>query len=242
MIPKIQIKKLSKSYNGLKVLDGIDLDVKPEEKVCVVGPSGSGKSTLLRCINGLEKTYTGEILINNCVSQKNKDKRIGMIFQHYNLFSNLNVMENITLAPICSKLISKKDAESYALKFLAKVGLEDKLYSYPSQLSGGQAQRVAIARSLANKPEVLLFDEPTSALDPERKDEILEIINNLSDTGMTMVIVTHEMEFVKNIADKVVFMDNARIIEENSPDKFFTRPETKRAQMFVKISNLQQSI
>lgn len=238
MKSKIEIKGLSKTYNGLKVLENINLRIEPEEKVCIVGPSGSGKTTLLRCINGLEKSYTGEILIDSMVCKKNMDKRIGMIFQHYNLFSNLNVMENITLAPVCSRLIDRRDVRSYALEFLSKVGLEDKLYSFPSQLSGGQAQRVAIARSLANKPEILLFDEPTSALDPERKDEILEIINNLSQTGMTMVIVTHEMEFVKNIADRVVFMDEAKIVEVNAPEKFFSRPVTKRAQMFVNVSTV----
>ena len=235
----IETKKLEKHFKDLYVLKGIDQKIEKGEKVVIVGPSGSGKSTFLRCLNFLEVPTGGEVWfegINLTDASVNIDKhrqKMGMVFQHFNLFPHLTIMQNITLAPIKLKLQTKEEAEANAERLLERIGLLDKKDAYPSTLSGGQKQRIAIVRSLAMNPDVMLFDEPTSALDPEMVGEVLDLIKELADDGMTMVIVTHEMAFAKEVATRVLFMDEGQILEENTPDEFFGNPQNERLKEFL---------
>lgn len=235
----IKIKSIKKKFGKNEVLKCIDLDIKKGEIVVILGPSGSGKSTLLRCINSLENPNTGEIIFNNeNILDKKSDinkvrENIGMVFQNFNLFPNMTVLENITLAPIKVKNIKKEDAIEDALYLLDRVGLIDKQNEYPQNLSGGQKQRIAIARALAMKPEVMLFDEPTSALDPEMVKEVLDVMTELAKEGMTMVVVTHEIGFAKEIATKVVFMDEGNILESGCPNEIFNSPKNLRTKQFL---------
>lgn len=236
----IEVKDLRKSFGSLEVLKGIDYNIEKGEKIVVVGPSGSGKSTFLRCLNLLETPTSGEVwvdgeMINGKKADVNKIRaRMGMVFQQFNLFNHLTVMQNITLAPLKLKLYSsKEEAEEAAVALLERVGLADKRDAYPSQISGGQKQRIAIVRALAMNPEVMLFDEPTSALDPEMVGEVLNVMKELAEEGMTMVVVTHEMGFAREVGTKVVFMDEGRIIEENSPEEFFGNPQSPRLRDFL---------
>lgn len=233
----IQIKNLNKSFGNLHVLKNICCNINKSDVVSIIGPSGSGKSTLLRCMNLLEIPSSGEIIFEGVDIQKTNINKVresmGMVFQHFNLFPHMTVLENITLAPIKVKNMKKEDAENIAINLLNKVGLVDKKSTYPSKLSGGQKQRIAIARSLANKPHVLLFDEPTSALDPEMVKEVLYVIKELADEGMTMIIVTHEMNFARQVSNRIIFMDKGEIIEENSPDEFFKNTKSERAKEFL---------
>lgn len=237
---KVQVKNLHKSYGSNEVLKGISLDVKPNEVVCMIGPSGSGKSTFLRCINKLEEPNSGHIYIDGydiADPQVNINKvreNIGMVFQHFNLFPNMNVLENITLAPVQLGKMTKEEAEKDAMHYLDLVGLADKAGADPTKLSGGQKQRVAIARALAMKPDVMLFDEPTSALDPEMVDEVLKVMRDLAESGMTMVVVTHEMGFAREVADQIWFMADGYIQETGDPEEFFAHPTSPRAQDFLK--------
>ena len=236
---KIVVKGLRKCYGELEVLKKIDIEVTEGEVLCLIGPSGSGKSTLLRCMNRLEKSNGGEIWINGQnLENKNLNinklrESIGMVFQHFNLFSNLNILDNITLAPVELKKMSKQQAEEKAYQLLDRVGLKDKAKVFPSQLSGGQKQRCAIARALEMSPDIMLFDEPTSALDPEMVGEVLEVMKQLAEDGMTMVIVTHEMGFAREVADRVIFMDDGYIVEEGTPDEIFKHPKEKRTIDFL---------
>lgn len=236
---KIVVKGLRKCYGELEVLKKIDIEVTEGEVLCLIGPSGSGKSTLLRCLNRLEKSNGGEIWINNQnLENKNLNinklrESIGMVFQHFNLFSNLNILDNITLAPVGLKKMSKQEAEEKAYQLLDRVGLKDKAKAFPSQLSGGQKQRCAIARALEMSPDIMLFDEPTSALDPEMVGEVLEVMKQLAEDGMTMVIVTHEMGFAREVADRVIFMDDGYIVEEGTPEDIFKHPKEKRTIDFL---------
>lgn len=235
----ISIKNLHKAFGKIQVLNGIDVEIAEKEVVVIIGPSGSGKSTLLRCINYLEKPTDGEIVVDHIPlsNEANINKvrtEVGMVFQRFNLFGHMTVMENIMLAPMKVRLISKEEAKQTALTLLHKVGLDDKADAYPSQLSGGQQQRVAIARALAMKPKIMLFDEPTSALDPEMVNEVLEVMKNLAQEGMTMVVVTHEMGFAKEVADRVIFMADGVIVEEGKPKEFFAHPQNERTQKFLK--------
>ncbi|WP_255648196.1 amino acid ABC transporter ATP-binding protein [Pseudalkalibacillus hwajinpoensis] len=235
----IQVKDLKKSFGDLEVLKSINTDVKEKEVVCVVGPSGSGKSTFLRCLNKLEEITGGSVIVNghNIADPKtniNKVRQdVGMVFQHFNLFPHKTVLENVTLAPIKVKGENKQNSAKKAKELLAKVGLEDKANNYPGELSGGQKQRVAIARALAMEPKVMLFDEPTSALDPEMIGEVLEVMKDLAKEGMTMVVVTHEMGFAREVGDRVIFMDGGYIVEENVPNELFSNPQNKRTQAFL---------
>ena len=235
----IETKKLEKHFKDLFVLKGIDQKIEKGEKVVIVGPSGSGKSTFLRCLNFLEVPTGGEVWfegINLTDASVNIDKhrqKMGMVFQHFNLFPHLTIMQNITLAPIKLKLQTREEAEANAERLLERIGLLDKKDAYPSTLSGGQKQRIAIVRSLAMNPDVMLFDEPTSALDPEMVGEVLDLIKELADDGMTMVIVTHEMAFAKEVATRVLFMDEGQILEENTPDEFFGNPQNERLKEFL---------
>ena len=236
---KISVKNLKKCYGDLEVLKDISTDVTKGEVVCVIGPSGSGKSTFLRCLNRLETVTAGSIVVDgNNITDKHINinkvrENIGMVFQHFNLFNNLNILDNLTLAPVQLKKCSKAEAEERAKKMLAKVGLEDKASSYPSQLSGGQKQRVAIARALCMEPDIMLFDEPTSALDPEMVGEVLQVMKDLAADGMTMVIVTHEMGFAREVADRVIFMDGGYIIEEGTPSEVLLNPREARTIDFL---------
>lgn len=236
---KVIIKNLNKYFGKLHILHDINLKVKSGEVVCLIGPSGSGKSTLLRCINKLNDFTDGDVIIDGIsINDKKIDlnkmrEKIGMVFQHFNFFPHLTVLENITLAPVMLKIMSKETAKEKAKELLKKVGLENKINSYPSQLSGGQKQRVAIARSLAMNPEMILFDEPTSALDPEMIGEVLEVMKKLAEDGMTMIIVTHEMRFAKEVSDRIIFMDNGRILEEGTPEDIFIRPSNIRTINFL---------
>ena len=236
---KISVKNLKKCYGDLEVLKDISTDVTKGEVVCVIGPSGSGKSTFLRCLNRLETVTAGSIVVDgNNITDKHINinkvrENIGMVFQHFNLFNNLNILDNLTLAPIQLKKCSKAEAEERAKKMLAKVGLEDKAASFPSQLSGGQKQRVAIARALCMEPDIMLFDEPTSALDPEMVGEVLQVMKDLAADGMTMVIVTHEMGFAREVADRVIFMDGGYIIEEGTPSEVLLNPKEARTIDFL---------
>ncbi len=234
---EISVRGLKKSFGNNKVLNGIDFDLFDGEKVVVLGPSGSGKSTFLRCINRLEEPTAGEIWFQDTlIDEKNIQsmrQKIGMVFQHFNLINNLSVMENLTLAPVKLQRLTAEEAEKKARKLLRHIGLSNKADSFPASLSGGQKQRVAIIRALMMEPEVLLFDEPTSALDPESIGDVLDLIREVADDGMTLIIVTHEMNFAREIASRVVFIDEGRIIEEGAPDRFFSRPKTARVKEFL---------
>lgn len=235
----IIVKDLHKTFENNHVLRGINYHVRQGEKIVVIGPSGSGKSTFLRCLNLLETPTSGEIWfdgINITDPKTDIDKvreHMGMVFQNFNLFNNLTIMQNITLAPVKLKVMGKEEAGENALKLLERVGLKEKADAYPSQLSGGQKQRVAIVRSLAMNPRVMLFDEPTSALDPEMVGEVLDVMKGLADSGMTMVVVTHEMGFAREVGTKVLFMDEGIIMEENTPQEFFNHPKSQRLQDFL---------
>ena len=235
----IIVKDLHKKFENNHVLRGVNYHIHPGEKIVVVGPSGSGKSTFLRCLNLLEQPSSGEIwfdgqLITDPKTNINKVREhMGMVFQHFNLFNNLTIMNNITLAPVKLKLMGEEEAKENALKLLQRVGLAEKADAYPGSLSGGQKQRIAIVRSLAMNPRVMLFDEPTSALDPEMVGEVLEVMKELADSGMTMVVVTHEMGFAREVGTKVVFMDEGNIMEENTPQEFFSNPKSPRLQEFL---------
>ncbi len=236
---KISVTALKKVFAHNEVLKGIDIKIKKGEVVCIIGPSGSGKSTFLRCLNKLEESTSGEIIIDgfNITDKKtniNKVREnIGMVFQSFNLFPHLTVEKNIMLAPVDLKKMSKEDAHNTAIELLTRVGLEEKLESYPSQLSGGQQQRVAIARALAMKPDIMLFDEPTSALDPEMVGEVLEVMKELAKEGMTMVVVTHEMGFAREVADRVIFIDEGIIMENGTPEEVFGNPKNPRTIDFL---------
>ena len=236
---KIDVQDLHKSYGDNEVLKGITTQFHEGDVVCIIGPSGSGKSTFLRTLNLLETITSGKVIVDGYElsdPKTNVDKareNIGMVFQHFNLFANLTVKKNIMLAPVQLKLKTKEEAEAEAMRLLKLVNLEDKADSYPSQLSGGQKQRIAIVRSLAMNPEVMLFDEPTSALDPEMVGEVLELMKRLADDGMTMVVVTHEMGFAREVGTRVVFMDEGVVREENSPKEFFDNPKDPRLQDFL---------
>jgi len=236
----IYINNLHKHFGNLEVLKGIDAHITPGECVVVIGPSGSGKSTLLRCLNRLEEPNEGSIKIDGIdLMEKNTDinmmrRDVGMVFQQFNLFPHLSILDNITLAPIKHKIMSKEDAQAAAMDLLTRVGVADKADNYPAQLSGGQKQRVAIARSLALNPHVMLFDEPTSALDPEMVGEVLDVMKKLAQGGMTMVVVTHEMGFAKEVADRVIFMDDGMIVEEGTPEQIFNSPKNERTQSFLR--------
>ncbi len=236
---KVSIKGLEKSFGSLEVLRGVDLDVAEGEVVSVIGPSGSGKSTFLRCINALEVPTAGTIVVDGMtVTKKHADinkirENIGMVFQQFNLFPHLTVLENITMAPVDRKRMTKDEAAKKALELLARVGLSEKAFAYPRQLSGGQQQRVAIARALAMKPDLMLFDEPTSALDPEMVGEVLQVMKDLAAEGMTMIVVTHEMGFAREVSDRVIFMDGGVIVEEGSPDRIFGSPTERRTIDFL---------
>lgn len=259
----IEVVNLTKSFGDLQVLKGIDLTIEQGEKVVIIGPSGSGKSTLLRCLNCMEDPTSGQVLYHGVdltdmkVDINEQRQNIGMVFQHFNLFNNMTVLDNITLAPVLTqkkkmrklKRASKKsgaadtelksaaqikaEAKENALKLLERIGLSDKADAYPSQLSGGQKQRVAIVRSLAMKPDVMLFDEPTSALDPEMVGEVLDVMKDLATSGMTMVVVTHEMGFAREVGDRVLFMDDGKILEQGTPDAVFNHPQNARLQEFL---------
>ncbi|ERK57200.1 arginine ABC transporter, ATP-binding protein ArtM [Gemella bergeri ATCC 700627] len=232
----LEIKNLHKKFGKDEVLKGININVEKGEKIVILGSSGSGKSTALRCINLLEKPSAGEIKFNGeDITKQNINeyrKKVGMVFQNFNLFPNMNVLENIILAPKTFGIDKKENLEKKALELLNRVGLKDKKDAYPNSLSGGQKQRVAIARALANSPEVLLFDEPTSALDPEMVKEVLDVIKELSEEGLTMVIVTHEMNFAKEVADKIIFMDDGIVLEEGTPSEIFDNPKQDRTKEF----------
>ena len=236
---KIHVKDLEKKFGHNKVLNGISIDIYEGEVVCVIGPSGSGKSTFLRCLNRLENATSGEIIVGgHCISDKKVNinkvrENIGMVFQHFNLFANMNVIDNLMLAPVDLKKATKEEAKNNALRLLEMVGLSDKTESYPSQLSGGQKQRVAIARALAMSPEIMLFDEPTSALDPEMVGEVLAVMKDLAKNGMTMVVVTHEMGFAREVADRVVFINEGVIQENTTPKEFFENPKNDRLREFL---------
>ena len=236
----ISVENLCKSFGELEILKGITENIEKGEKVVIIGPSGSGKSTFLRCLNLLEKPTSGSIIFEGTDITNSSEKehnlmrqKMGMVFQHFNLFANLSIINNITLAPVKLKLMTKEEAEAKAEELLKKVGLLDKAYNYPSQLSGGQKQRIAIARSLAMNPDVMLFDEPTSALDPEMVGEVLNIMTELADDGMTMVVVTHEMGFAREVASRVMFMADGVIMEQNPPKEFFENPQNPRLKEFL---------
>ena len=236
---KIHVSHLKKNFGKLEVLKDISLDIREGEVVVVIGPSGSGKSTFLRCLNRLEESTSGEILIDGVdITDKKADinkvrERVGMVFQHFNLFNNMNVLRNLMLAPVDLKKTDKADARKRAMKMLERVGLADKAEAFPRQLSGGQKQRVAIARALCMKPDIMLFDEPTSALDPEMVGEVLEVMRELARDGMTMVVVTHEMGFAREVADRVLFMDGGHILEEGTPGEIFVNPQNPRTKDFL---------
>ena len=237
--PIIEVKDLKKSFGTLQVLKGINTEVQKGEVVVVIGPSGSGKSTFLRCLNLLEAPTAGSIYVDGAeITDPKCDinlhrQKMGMVFQHFNLFNNMTILRNMTLAPMTLLKKSKEDAEAQALALLRRVGLEDKVNAYPSQLSGGQKQRIAIVRALCMDPEVMLFDEPTSALDPEMVGEVLDVMKELAQDGMTMVVVTHEMGFAREVGSRVLFMDEGVIMEENEPHEFFANPKCERLQSFL---------
>ena len=237
--PIIEVKDLKKSFGTLQVLKGINTEVQKGEVVVVIGPSGSGKSTFLRCLNLLETPTAGSIYVDGAeITDPKCDinlhrQKMGMVFQHFNLFNNMTILRNMTLAPMTLLKKSKEDAEAQALALLRRVGLEDKANAYPSQLSGGQKQRIAIVRALCMDPEVMLFDEPTRALDPEMVGEVLDVMKELAQDGMTMVVVTHEMGFAREVGSRVLFMDEGVIMEENEPHEFFANPKCERLQSFL---------
>lgn len=235
----IKVNNLHKSFGNLKILKGINEHIKPGEVVAIIGPSGSGKSTFLRCLNLLEEVTEGQIFVDDeLINSQKADinlirQKMGMVFQQFNLFPHLKIIDNITLAPVTLKKMSKAEAEQKALELLDRVGLKEKAYAYPAQLSGGQKQRVAIARALAMNPEIMLFDEPTSALDPEMVGEVLDVIKDLAQSGMTMIIVTHEMGFAKEVASRVLFIDNGYVIEQGTPEEVFEHPQNERTKAFL---------
>ena len=235
----IDVKNLSKSFGDHLVLDGIDQHIAPGEKVVVIGPSGSGKSTFLRCLNLLEDptggsiTFEGTVITDPKVDINAVRRQMGMVFQHFNLFPNMTIRRNITLAPVRTKLMTQAEADEEAVRLLERVGLSEKIDAYPAQLSGGQKQRIAIVRALAMKPKLMLFDEPTSALDPEMVGEVLDVMKELAREGMTMVVVTHEMGFAREVGSRVLFMDEGHILEENDPQSFFSNPQEERTKLFL---------
>ncbi len=237
--PVIEINSMHKWYGDFHVLSDINLQVQPQERIVICGPSGSGKSTLIRCINRLEEHQRGQIIVNGTELTndiKNIEKvraEVGMVFQHFNLFPHLTIVENLTMGPIWVRKTSKKEAEEMAMMYLDKVHIAEQAQKFPGQLSGGQQQRVAIARSLCMKPQVMLFDEPTSALDPEMIKEVLDVMIELAEEGMTMLVVTHEMGFAKSVADRVMFMDDGQIVEQNNPHDFFDNPQHERTKLFL---------
>lgn len=237
--PIVKIHELNKWYGAFQVLTDIDLTVQKGERIVICGPSGSGKSTLIRCLNGLEKHQSGQIVIDKVEldgGERSADavrRHVGMVFQHFNLFPHLNILQNCQLAPMSVLNISKRDSAKTAMQFLERVHIAEHALKYPSQLSGGQQQRAAIARALCMSPKIMLFDEPTSALDPEMVSEVLDTMRGLADEGMTMLIVTHEMGFARQVADRVVFMDAGRIVEQAPPAQFFERPEHERTRRFL---------
>ena len=238
MSKMISIENLHKSYGGPDILDDIQLNIKEKEVVVIIGPSGSGKSTLLRCMNYLEQPDSGRICIDGQELHEGSGlnrirQEVGMVFQRFNLFPHMTVLDNIMLAPMKVHHLARSEAETSARKLLQRVGLADKADSYPPQLSGGQQQRVAIARALAMKPKVMLFDEPTSALDPEMVGEVLDVMRSLAEEGMTMVIVTHEMGFAREVGDRILFLDSGHILEEGAPQMFFTHPQQERTRLFL---------
>ena len=235
----IDVKNLSKSFGDHLVLDNISEHISPGEKVVVIGPSGSGKSTFLRCLNLLETptkgiiTFEGTVITDSRVKIDQVRQQMGMVFQHFNLFPNMTIRKNITLAPVRTGLMKQEEADKAADALLARVDLSDKAEAYPAQLSGGQKQRIAIVRALAMKPKVMLFDEPTSALDPEMVGEVLDVMKELAQEGMTMVVVTHEMGFAREVGSRVLFMDGGHILEQNTPQEFFDHPQNPRTQLFL---------
>lgn len=235
----LEVINVEKSFGKLQVLKGINVTIKKGEVVCVIGPSGGGKSTFIRCLNLLEKPTGGDIifegvsLMNKKINLDEHRKKIGMVFQHFNLFANKNVLDNIALALIKVKKMKREEANEHAMKMLRRVGLEEKAKIYPNQLSGGQKQRVAIARSLAMSPDIMLFDEPTSALDPEMVGEVLSLMKELACDGMTMVVVTHEIGFAKEVADRILFLEDGIILEENTPDELLNNPVNERTKDFL---------
>lgn len=244
----LHIKNLSKCYGDTKVLKNINISVKKGEVVVIIGPSGCGKSTLLRCLNGLEEIQEGEVLLDDQVVNPNKKnlsknrEKIGMVFQSYDLFPHLTILQNVTLAPIKVKKRNRREVEKEALELLERVGLRSKKDDYPRQLSGGQKQRVAIVRALIMHPEVLLLDEITAALDPEMVREVLDVVLDLAKEGRTMVIVTHEMQFAKAVADRVIFLEGGKIVEEGDPKKLFEKPETDRLQRFLQTFTYEKAV
>ncbi len=236
----IQVKGLHKSFGSIEVLKGVDLHIHKGEKVVIIGPSGSGKSTLLRCLNLLEHPTSGTILIEGeDITAPKADvnhirQKMGMVFQQFNLFPHLSVLDNIILAPVKTKKKTREQATKFAYTLLRRVNLEDKASVYPNQLSGGQKQRIAIVRAMAMSPDIMLFDEPTSALDPEMVGEVLQVMRSLAEEGMTMVVVTHEMAFAREVGSRIIFMDEGMILEQNSPDKFFSQPEHERTRTFLR--------
>ncbi|MFL0269882.1 amino acid ABC transporter ATP-binding protein [Candidatus Clostridium radicumherbarum] len=235
----IEVKDVKKNFAGVEVLKGINFHVEQSEVLCLIGPSGSGKSTMLRCLNRLEELDGGNVIVKNQdlydkkLNANKLREKLGMVFQAFNLFPHLTVLENITLAPITLRKFNKKTAEEKALKLLEKVGLKDKAKEFPNKLSGGQKQRVAIARALAMEPQIMLFDEPTSALDPEMVGEVLQVMKDLAAEGMTMVVVTHEIGFAKEVSDRVIFMDDGYIVEEGKPIEIFNSPKSERTRDFL---------
>ncbi len=235
----ISVKNLKKSFNGLEVLKGIDTEIEKGDVLCIIGPSGSGKSTFLRCLNLLEKPDSGEVwldgveLTDKKVNINAQRQKMGMVFQQFNLFPHMSVLENLCCAPMMLKKVSREDAEKKAMTLLERVGLADRADAYPAQLSGGQKQRIAIVRALCMEPEVMLFDEPTSALDPEMVGEVLDVMKELAHEGMTMIVVTHEMGFAREVGKRVMFMDEGVIMEENSPEELFGNPQSERLKSFL---------